>query len=112
MNKNVLVFFNYVNQNGCVNIVFGISVTSKKSPNVYKSCPKIISQEKSYILTTLQVLPNNVRELGKLIVAKVFKSCQKYKKMPNLVTLFGIQAKGQIGCPSKVKSLLVAHPKM
>ena len=69
MNKNVLVFFNYVNQNGCVNIVFGISVTSKKSPNVYKSCPKIISQEKLKILAPTQKLAMTVGDLGKLIVA-------------------------------------------
>ena len=30
------------------------SVTSKKSPNVNKSCPKMISQEKLKILTPLQ----------------------------------------------------------
>ena len=36
------------------------SVTSKKSPNVYKSCPKIISLEKWKILTPLQKLPKNV----------------------------------------------------
>ena len=29
----------------------------------------MISQEKSYILTTLQKLPKNVRDLGKLNVA-------------------------------------------
>ena len=57
------------------------SVTRKKSPNVYKSCPKMISQEKSYILTTLQILPNNVRDLGKLIVAKVFKKLSKVQKI-------------------------------
>ena len=45
------------------------SVTSKKSPNVYKSCAKIISQEKLKILTPLQKLPKNVEDLGKLIVA-------------------------------------------
>ena len=62
--------------------IFGAttSVTRKKSPNVYKSCPKMISQEKSYILTTLQILPNNVRDLGKLIVAKVFKKLSKVQK--------------------------------
>ena len=48
------------------------SVTSKKSPNVYKSCPKMISLEKLKILTPLQKLPKNVRDLGKLIVAKGF----------------------------------------
>ena len=38
--------------------------------------------------TPLQKLPKNVRNLGKLIVAKGFKSCPKCKKSPNLVTLF------------------------
>ena len=32
------------------------NVTSKKSPNVYKSCPKIILLEKLHILTPLQKL--------------------------------------------------------
>ena len=41
----------------------------------------MISQEKSYILTTLQKFPKNVRDLGKVIVSKGFK------KSPNLVTL-------------------------
>ena len=40
------------------------SVTSKKSPNVYKSFPKMIFLEKFK-------LPKNVGDLGKLIVAKV-----------------------------------------
>ena len=35
------------------------------------------SQEKSYILTTLQKLPKNVRDLGKLTVAKGFKNMPK-----------------------------------
>ena len=48
------------------------SVTSKKSPNVYKSCPKMISLEKLKILTLLQKLPKNVGDLAKLIVAKGF----------------------------------------
>ena len=34
-----------------------VSVTSKKSPNVYKSCPKVSSLEKYRILTPLQKLP-------------------------------------------------------
>ena len=46
-----------------------VSVTSKKSPNVYKSCPKMISLEKLKILTPLQKLPKNLGDLGKLIVA-------------------------------------------
>ena len=44
----------------------GDSVTSKKPPNVYKSCPKMISQEKCKILTPLDKLPKNVGDLGKL----------------------------------------------
>ena len=63
------------------------SVTRKNSPNVYKSCPKIISLEKCQILTALQKLPKNVGDLGKLIVAKALKSCPKSNKSPNLVTL-------------------------
>ena len=50
-----------------------ISVTRKKLPNVYKSCPKMISQEKLMTLTHLQILPKNVRDLDKLIVSKGFK---------------------------------------
>ena len=49
----------------------------KKSPNVYKSCPKMISLEKWKILTSLQKLPKNVGNLGKLIVATGFKKLPK-----------------------------------
>ena len=48
-----------------------------KSPNVYKSCPKMISREKLYILTPLQKLPKNVEDLGNLIDAKDFKKLPK-----------------------------------
>ena len=65
-----------------------ISVTSKKLPNVYKSCPKMISLEKWKILTSLQKLPRNVGDLGQLITAKGFKKLPKSNKFPNLVTLF------------------------
>ena len=50
------------------------SVTRKKLPNVYKSCPKLISLEKWKILTPLQKLQKNVGDLGKLIVAKGFNN--------------------------------------
>ena len=49
----------------------------KKSPNVNKSCPKMISLEKWKILTPLQKLPKNVGDLGKLIVAKGLKKLPK-----------------------------------
>ena len=49
----------------------------KKSPNVYKSCPKMLSLEKWLILTPLQKLPKNVGYLGKLFVAKGFKKFPK-----------------------------------
>ena len=52
-------------------------MTRKKSPNVYQSCPKMISQEKLKILTLLQKLPKNVGDLGKLSVAKGFKNLPK-----------------------------------
>ena len=47
---------------------FPTSVTRKKSPNVYKSCPKMIS---------LQKMPKNGGDLGKLIVAKGFEKVPK-----------------------------------
>ena len=53
------------------------SVTSKKLPNVYKSCPKMISVEQLKILTPLQKLPKNVGDLGKLIVAIGFEKLTK-----------------------------------
>ena len=40
-------------------------VTCKKSPNVYKSCPKMILIVKLKILRPLPKLPKNVRDLGK-----------------------------------------------
>ena len=46
-------------------------------PNVYKSCPKIISLEKLKILTPLQKLLNNMGDLGKLIVAIGFEKLPK-----------------------------------
>ena len=54
-----------------------ISVTSKKLPNVYKSCQKMISLEKLKFLTTLEKLPRNVGDLGKLIVATYFEKLPK-----------------------------------
>ena len=53
------------------------SVTSNKLPNVCKSCQNIILLEKIKILTTLQKLPENVGDLGKLIVAKGFELMPK-----------------------------------
>ena len=47
----------------------------------------MISPEKRIILTPLQKLPKNVRDLGKLVVAKGFKKLPKVQKTPNLVTL-------------------------
>ena len=52
-------------------------MTSKKLPNVYKSCPKMISLEKLNILTPLQKLPINVGNLGKLIVVPGFEKLPK-----------------------------------
>ena len=63
--------------------VFNINVTSKKSPIVYKSCPKMISLEKLKILTPLQKLPNNLGDLGKI------NYCQRFWKV----------AQSPINCP-------------
>ena len=58
------IFFEKVQANQC---------DQKKSPNVAKSCLKMITLEKWYILTPLQKLPKNQGDLGKLFVAKGFK---------------------------------------
>ena len=50
------------------------SVTIKKSPNVYKNSPKMISL--GILLTPLQKL-HNVGDLFKLIVAKGFEELPK-----------------------------------
>ena len=47
----------------------------------------MISLEKWKILTTLQNLPVNVVDLGKLIAAKGFKKLPKVQKSENLGTL-------------------------
>ena len=49
----------------------------KKSPNVYKSCLKMISLEKWSLLTPLQKLLKNVGDLDKIIVAKGFINLPK-----------------------------------
>ena len=51
----------------------------KKSPNVYKSCPKMISLEKMIDFDTFTKMPMNVGDLGKLIVANGFKKLPKVK---------------------------------
>ena len=56
-------------------------MTRKKLPNVYKSCPKMISLKKLKILLPLQELPKNVGDLGKIIVASGFKKLPKVQKI-------------------------------
>ena len=53
------------------------SVTRKKSQNVYKSCPKMISLEKLKVLSHLQKLSKNVADSGNLIVVEGFKNLPK-----------------------------------
>ena len=50
-------------------------------PNFHKSCPNMISLEKWRILTPLQKLPNNVGNLGKIIVAIGFEWLPKVQKI-------------------------------
>ena len=54
---------------------------SKKLPNVYKSCPKMISLEKLEVLTPLQKLPKIVGDLCKVVLAKGFKKLPKVQKI-------------------------------
>ena len=53
----------------------------KKSPNIYKSCPKMILLEIWKILTPSRKLPKTVRDLGKWIVANGFKKWPKVQKI-------------------------------
>ena len=69
----ITVFFSTM----CMIMNIGSSVTSKKLPNVYKSCPTMISLEKCMILTPLQKLQNNVGDLGKIIVDTSFECLPK-----------------------------------
>ena len=48
----------------------------------------MVSQEKWMIFTSLQKLPKNGEDWGKLFVAKGFKRLPQVQKSPNLVTLF------------------------
>ena len=55
-----------------------ISVASKKSPNLYKSCPKMISLEKIKDFDTFTKIGLRMwGDLGKIIVAKGFKKLLK-----------------------------------
>ena len=67
----------------------------KKLPNVHKKCPKMISLVKWYIM-----MPKNVGGLGKLIVAKGFKTCPMSNKWPNLVTLMAMSNYGILSTSS------------
>ena len=53
------------------------SVTSKKSPNVYKSCPKWFYHKNERFWTPLQKLSENIGNLGKIIVATGFDKLPK-----------------------------------
>ena len=58
-----------------------VQCDQKKIGNIYKSCPKMISQEKWMTLTHLQKLPKNVRDLHKLIASKGFYKLPKLQKI-------------------------------
>ena len=74
-------------QRQCRTMSLLISVTNKKSPNVYKNCPKMISLEKWNILTRLRELPKMWAIWAKFMLPQASKSCPKCNKSPNLVTL-------------------------
>ena len=64
------------------------SVTSKKLPNVYKSCAKRISLEKIKDFDTFTKIPLECGRFGQIyLFSKALKSCRKSNKSPNLVTL-------------------------
>ena len=59
------------------NLALTSSETRKKSPNVYKKLPKNDFTRKMIDFNTLQKLPKNVGDLGKLIIAKGFEKLPK-----------------------------------
>ena len=60
--------FNFEKLLFCKVLGIPVSVAGKKSPNVYKSCLKIISPEKWKIWTPFQKLPKNVvGDLGNIV---------------------------------------------
>ena len=68
----------------------------------------MISLEKRIILTPLQKLPENVRDLGKLIAAKGFKKLPKVQKIAQSGHTVIKQLKVQVHCrprPSKIGPL-------
>ena len=75
--KNLILIIAASAQNVFVTDRQTISVSRKKSPNVHKSCPIIISQAKWKILTSLEKLAKNVSDLGKIIVATGFEKLPK-----------------------------------
>ena len=67
------------------------SVTRKKSPNVYISCPKMISLKND----SYRHLYKNCLRMWEIwanyLLPKALKSCPKLNKLPNLVTLLPMQ---------------------
>ena len=72
---------NKMNRRSAVLNHLGTAVWPDKNRPMSLSCPKMISQEKWMILTPLQKLPNNVGDLGKLIVATGFEWIPKVQKI-------------------------------
>ena len=60
-----LVKLVYLHSTKLIHLLLAFSVTRKKSPNVYKSCQKMISLEKLKILEPTQKLPKTVGEIAK-----------------------------------------------
>ena len=73
----IIIFDDGQSKNLFFHFFFSTSETRKKSPIVYKSCPKVISLEKGYILAPLQKLPKNLEDLDKLFVVEGFKFLPK-----------------------------------
>ena len=71
VSRTPALIFEHVNNTDFKQLYQVTSVTRNKSPNVYKSCPKMID------LDTFQQLLRNVGDLDKLIVAKGFKKLPK-----------------------------------
>ena len=73
--------------------LFAASVTRKKTPKVYKSCPKMISLESERFWHLYKNCLWMWEIWANYLLPKAIKSCPKSNKSPNLVTLFAAEDK-------------------
>ena len=90
--EKMIFFINWVLRiltSNAVIIIIGSSVIRKKLPNVYKSCPKMISLEKDRFWHLYKNCVKMWEIWENKLLPKALKTCPESNKSPNLVTLIG-----------------------